>query len=1075
MTSFDEGAERICSHVSDMITEYDGRYGLVAWYANDRRFYYCASANLGYGPDFIPELETVFTKKACQIHNKVIHALYAKVANIIYGHGHSSTGTKDYQGWWNKKRAISAIINGMRRKGTDLPLLVLVGGKNNSVVFSNPVEDPDMSALGQRLMAKFSSMDIAPNRFKPGQALRNRLQTNTSTEFILMRKRRRAWSDSGSNVRRRNEYVGVDVVHHSGTVSWYSNQLRSPKVPGPHAVMKTDEKMQWALLDARVSGDKMVVHHNMFVEVSVTRDELQRASCTCEVFLNCYNKPSCVHVQYVKRNLEELSLMRFPESGEVVDICSHNGEICAYYLDGCFVRSQGHKGYRCDKDLTYSCLHVEKVCEERNLPMGWMAARDFEQASDQDDSEMDAEFELTAQGDDALASLGVGSIEYPYTDKMADAVRRIAKQGFGPDSGNPCLWFGDVLKPEIPQSRCSCGEVYREDGYIVFNECTVYLSAPHCARRLPCLALRCPNRKERCLQHYTGLEHGLIRIGTCQVVELDLLVNCALNMVNFGGVSLTALCENFHEKYEFYREPDLRIAQDKFLDVNTFRSAVYKVGKSLQICHPVIEEPSHVMGTAESCPPNPMICPICKDHPEVIIMDGTSITIRADSFKGKSMTSPSSNSVKKRPHEMLNRCVLNVTKNGRSRSARKQLINLLKRFENWIDHSQAEGGHFDQLQDLLKLADAWEMGRFLAWLHQECCKQISKTNRKAFKAVLRAICSHSPVTAYVSYRQALKLNSYAEADFQPIPREALTGLGPTLSDLLDSTRIGSANEVPFPKDWHPFLRELVNRVFSIHKQEFDGGDFGLGPSIHHPSQPSVMDEECLRSGVCCGLRKIRERPTYACDNDLRESKQLEEDKASCRHNFNKPGARTGGVFSCLCSHGICYASFIIKDAEGRNEPFTFMTCYLREAPKIVVYDFACSLMDYCLNRAPNFFKDTKFLVDKFHWFNHTACARTFNIRDHGELASQVRNSEACEQINSAMKRLKFVLSRMGQEPFMLFLRLFASRWNRKKIENILDKQRRADLASTIEHAVEQQANLQVAPAEDHSAMNNMQH
>lgn len=58
---------------------------------------------------------------------------------------------------------------------------------------------------------------------------------------------------------------------------------------------------------------------------------------------------------------------------------------------------------------------------------------------------------------------------------------------------------------------------------------------------------------------------------------------------------------------------------------------------------------------------------------------------------------------------------------------------------------------------------------------------------------------------------------------------------------------------------------------------------------------------------------------------------------------------------------------------------------------------------------------------------------------------------------------------------MLFLRIFASRWNRKKIENILDKQRRADLASTVEHVVEQQANLQIAPAEDHSAVISMLH
>ena len=41
------------------------------------------------------------------------------------------------------------------------------------------------------------------------------------------------------------------------------------------------------------------------------------------------------------------------------------------------------------------------------------------------------------------------------------------------------------------------------------------------------------------------------------------------------------------------------------------------------------------------------------------------------------------------------------------------------------------------------------------------------------------------------------------------------------------------------------------------------------------------------------------------------------------------------------------------------------------APSTVIYDFACSLHAYCLNRDPIFFKDTRFLVDRFHWGNHT--------------------------------------------------------------------------------------------------------
>ena len=33
------------------------------------------------------------------------------------------------------------------------------------------------------------------------------------------------------------------------------------------------------------------------------------------------------------------------------------------------------------------------------------------------------------------------------------------------------------------------------------------------------------------------------------------------------------------------------------------------------------------------------------------------------------------------------------------------------------------------------------------------------------------------------------------------------------------------------------------------------------------------------------------------------------------------------------------------------------------APSIVVYDNACNLHQFCLNREPDFFKETRFLVD----------------------------------------------------------------------------------------------------------------
>ena len=41
------------------------------------------------------------------------------------------------------------------------------------------------------------------------------------------------------------------------------------------------------------------------------------------------------------------------------------------------------------------------------------------------------------------------------------------------------------------------------------------------------------------------------------------------------------------------------------------------------------------------------------------------------------------------------------------------------------------------------------------------------------------------------------------------------------------------------------------------------------------------------------------------------------------------------------------------------------------APSVIVYDNACNLHTYCLNRHPTYFRNTRFLVDRLHWRDHT--------------------------------------------------------------------------------------------------------
>ena len=89
---------------------------------------------------------------------------------------------------------------------------------------------------------------------------------------------------------------------------------------------------------------------------------------------------------------------------------------------------------------------------------------------------------------------------------------------------------------------------------------------------------------------------------------------------------------------------------------------------------------------------------------------------------------------------------------------------------------------------------------------------------------------------------------------------------------------------------------------------------------------------------------------------------------------------------------------------------------------MVIYDNACNLHSYCLNREPAFFKTTWFLVDRFHWRNHKGkwvsvfnihfssiaiiigCSVGYNMATYSQLASI--NSEVVEQANSLIQKIK---------------------------------------------------------------------
>ena len=140
----------------------------------------------------------------------------------------------------------------------------------------------------------------------------------------------------------------------------------------------------------------------------------------------------------------------------------------------------------------------------------------------------------------------------------------------------------------------------------------------------------------------------------------------------------------------------------------------------------------------------------------------------------------------------------------------------------------------------------------------------------------------------------------------------------------------------------------------------------------------------------------------------------------------------GYMFLWFCPlHGHSYGLHLIKGGEGRKDPFSSLFKYITEAPTHIFYDFACALSEYCLNREPEFFKQTRFWHDIFHSFPHKCGPNFRSVRVQG---LEGVNSEICEQWNGFLQCIKFTASHLSQEHMMFFIQFMICLQNKRKTD-----------------------------------------
>ncbi|XP_076147300.1 uncharacterized protein LOC143131543 [Alosa pseudoharengus] len=203
---------------------------------------------------------------------------------------------------------------------------------------------------------------------------------------------------------------------------------------------------------------------------------------------------------------------------------------------------------------------------------------------------------------------------------------------------------------------------------------------------------------------------------------------------------------------------------------------------------------------------------------------------------------------------------------------------------------------------------------------------------------------------------------------------------------------------------------LVQQMYMVAKQAFISQKEGAQGTCAIPGEKNL---QCFPH-----LPMKRPRGRFLLDT----VRKPEGPADGCRKYSGHHSTLIPGLFTLFCGHGVCYGFSVMESSESVNIPFTILRTRFQTGPRVVIYDNACKLHSYALNRDPEFFKTTWFLVDRLHWRNHSGCNCGYNADLYPQFSGV--NTQIAEQFNSRLKRLKYHLPYMSRDHFIRHIQLY---------------------------------------------------
>ena len=411
------------------------------------------------------------------------------------------------------------------------------------------------------------------------------------------------------------------------------------------------------------------------------------------------------------------------------------------------------------------------------------------------------------------------------------------------------------------------------------------------------------------------------------------------------------------------------------------------------------------------------MCDDCGQTPRYIVADGkmTAPTVRKVQHLDELAPEEDDDQVLQQGSQFKDRVFLHRKK---ERDLVKNLLSETINIDDFIASNEIQSDNVRLIIPLLEsIQENWPAG-----IPEEYRRFICNLCKPTSLASYMQVTSDEPLQILQSFcDQTLNVRLAQNQQNIKILAKELPALWPNLLDVMNlESSLFLPNEVA----------QIVKKMIEIRRGTFDNAARRSDNDyIRWPSPEDDHPTQCYPAW-----------PIFRYPKKYDVNSRVDSDY--CEKSFDYKKGFAFGVFSvgCCCPKNITYGWELMLSRESAHNLFRLLMCRNLNMDLLegVIFDFACGLDPYLLNREPREFQYLRTLVDGAHWQGqkrlrrpdrngaggHLGCSEGYNFNLYKEHLPHGTFSQGREQLHSKMEKMVDSLIQMEYSTFMLFMKLF---------------------------------------------------